>query len=668
MSRLALVPASALLCLSIGAALAATPDQLTDAERAAGMVAADVWSFNGGEATLRFNTSLLELYGIDVEAPGVLTRREHDAVTSTLPVRPVDGIRFAAREGVLTQFVGGVLQVDATFRVLLPGGERLDYDGFQVRVSPVNPMHLDIVGNDGQVWLYVNHMMWEVIDDNTRFHLRAADLRATHALARRVGVPELAGAFVGELKFLSPLRTRGPGAIGEVAGRGNRPNFHGEPFAGGGTYEADVLMQSYSMSFSRCRSSTGSGGCDGNGPDNGEVVFTPSSTLRNTNNPNTADIPWYEKFTGHTNPWGYPYPNADQHPYLIWNIYRVVDGQLEQIGASGVKHAWLTTNGGCSAPFGGHILSPNCSDTYGTGNNDAFDDLGPRTEILPAPGWFGRCGSIFDTNCDGASNSVSSSGYRDRLIVRESQLAVPGATYYSDSWYIVQDDINIYNTMMHKTMAPTAGSSGWTPGSQGANVLGPVINTWVDPVANPTRNVGIADEEGHVRVAVRTKQLDQCPAGSGLTGTCWRYDYAVHNFDFARAKTEGAPPNLRVLSNLGFSAVSIPVGAAEVFLDTGHFADIDIDAGNDWSATSQGGAVSWTAPQGNELNWGHLYRFSLVSNVEPDPDNTRAIALTVADPDSPDVLKATIMVPFVEGLDVIFAHDFELALGVPGQD
>lgn len=661
-------PTLALLCLSISVALAATPDSLTEEEQARALVAAEAWSFNGGEATLRFNTSRLELYGVTISAPGnLLTFREHDAVSARMPIREEGGIRFAARDGSLTRFVDGSIHVDASFRVNLPDGSNIDYDGFEVRVSPVNPLSLDIIGNDGKVWFFVNHMMWETVEDNTLFLLRAADLRASPELARRLRAPELSGGYVGELKFISPLRTRGPGQMGPnaVAGqpidpmapcqRDSTPCFHGQEHPAGGIYEADVLMESYYMQFIRCRLSTGSGSCDRNGPDDGEVVFAPSSTLRNSNNSNTADIPWYEKFTGHTNPWGYPYANADQHPYLIWNFYRIVDDQLEQIAASGVKHAWLTTNIGCSAPFGGHILSPNCSDTYGTGNNDAPDDLGPRTEIIPHGGWFGRCGSIWDTNCDGNWEPVSTSGYRDRLIVRESQLSVPGATYYSDSWYIVQDDINIYNTMQHRTMspAPAPGGGGWTLGSQGTPILGPVINTWVNPAAHPTRNVEIATDEGHVRIAVNAKQLPQCPSGSGLTGTCWRYDYAVHNFDFTRAKTQGNPPNLRVLSNLGFQSFAVPVGSAPVHLDpSNHFADIDINPSNNWTASVANGKVTWKAPTGNELNWGLLFRFSLVTNVAPDPGRTGPVNLIVADPDDPTVLDAEMMIVGTGGTPV----------------
>ncbi len=667
-----LAPAAALLCICLGAATAATPDQPLDSDDGA-VVLADVYTIGGGDVRVGFNTTFLQVYGIDVELPQppAFVAEQRDQGMALFSTPRTDGLQFSAKQGRLDRFVGGLIRVDGRFALNLPGGDRLEYEGFQLRVDRSNPMRLDLVGADGQVWLYVNHLMYELVDDLQRFQLRAADLRATPALAQRVSIPELSDAYVGNLHMLVDVLNPGTGQMGAISG--GSPNFHGAPFSGGGIYEADVLMQSYSMSFSRCRLSTGTGDCDGNGPDNGEVVFTPSSTLRNSNNPNTADVPWYEKFTGHTNPWGYPYPNADQHPYLIWNLYRIVDDQLEQIAASALKHAWLTTNGGCGSPFGNHVLSPNCTDTYGTGNNDASDDLGPRSELIPATGYWGRCGSIFDVNCDGVSNSVNNQGgYRDRLIVRESQLSTPGAVYYSDSWYVVQDDINIYNTMMHRTMTPTPGSSGWIPGTQGASILGAVIDTWVDPATHPTRNVEIDDPEGHTKIAVKVKTLDACPAGSGLSGTCYRYDYAVHNFDFARAVLGDPPnhvsPNLRVISNNGFNSFTVPVLEAATHLPAGHFADIDIDAGNNWSASFGPGGLTWTAPAGNELNWGHLYRFSFVSNIAPDVDETAEVVLGVAGPGTPSQLSAAIMVPAGSDLDLIFANGFETGDSSGGEE
>jgi hypothetical protein len=664
MKLVSIVLAAALLPASIGIALAATPDQ--PLERAADAAASDsVWTVSGTEFKLRFNTGLFEAYGVGLDAPEPTPgQAPADAEFFVLDMQPTDGLQFNAPRG-FDRFVGGVLRVDGGFSFILPNGERLAFNDFQIRPSRSNPMQLDVVGKDGRVWLYINHLMFRMVDDNANFYIRSADLRATAALAERAGVAELANAYLGEIKMMTRVVTAGRN---DALAGSPTPDFHGSPAPGGGTFEADVTMESFDMQFMRCRLSSGSGTCDGAGPDNGEVVFAPNSTLRNSNLPNSADVSWYAKFQ--TSPYDYPYAGNDQHPYLIWNIYRVVDGQLEQVGASGLKHAFLTTNTGgndCGWPFG-NMLGRDCRDTYGTGNNDSASDLGPRSELIAATGYWGRCGSIFDTNCDGGENASGNGQYGSRLIVRESQLSVPGAQYYSDSWYVVQDDINIYNTMTHRTMAPASGGGGgWTPGSQGPNVVGSVMDTWVNPVANPNQNVEIDTAEGHTKVAVKVKTLDACPDGSSLTGTCYRYDYVVNNLDFGRAKTEGDPPNLRVLSNLGFRSVTIPTAFAPVFVepDAG-FADIDIDAGNDWTVNVDDVGITWTAPAGNELNWGTLYRFSFISSVAPDPSITSNVALTVADDSSPDVLEANLMVPQGDDNDVIFLSSFEFEIGPGG--
>lgn len=651
----------ALLPLGIGAALAATPAQ--PLERAANATAGDsVWTVSGSEFKLRFNTELFTIYGIGLEAPAPTAgQAPADSEFFVLGMQQTDGLQFNAPKG-FDRFVGGVLRVEGGFSFVLGDGTRLDFDGFQIRPSRSNPMQLDIVGNDGRSWLYINHLMFRLVDDNASFFIRSADLRATPALAERAGVPELANAYLGEVKMMTRVVTAGRG---EAVTGGGDPDFHGEPAPGGGTFKADVTMESYDMQFMRCRRSTGETGCDGTGPDDGEVVFAPNSTLRNSNLPDSADVPWYGKFDA--SPHSYPYSGNDQHPYLVWNIYRVIDGQLEQVAASGLKHAFVTTNSGgpgCTWSFG-NILGRDCRDTYGTGNNDSSSDLGPRSELIAATGYWGRCGSIYDPDCNGGENSSGNGNYGSRMIVRESQLASPGAQYYSDSWYVVQDDINIYNTMTHRTMAPAAGGSGgWTPGTQGPNVMGPVIDTWVDPDANPNQNVEIDTDEGHIKVAVKVKTLDECPAGSGLTAPCYRYDYVVNNMDFGRAKTEGNPPNLRLLSNLGFRSVTIPTAFAPVFLEpVVNFADIDIDAGNDWTVEANDDGITWSAPAGNELNWGTLYRFSFVSSVAPDPSITADLGLTVADDTSPDVLQATMMVPQGDDNELIFFNGFEPPFG-----
>jgi hypothetical protein len=604
------------VAVGIPAATAATPDQ--PLEYADGVVEEQFWRIDGGELLLRFNDDLLDLFGISV-AWSAEARRANEPGFHAFAVRRGPGLQFNAPQGGFDRFVGGSLQVVGGADLVLPDGQRIALRDFTLRVDHDNPMRLQLVDSGGEPWLYVNHLMYKLIDDERGFFVRSADLRASPALAFRLGAPELADAYVGEIKLASPVVARSAGVASELLCHGG-PQFHGMVSAAG-MHRADVLMESYSMSFSRCRRSDGLGGCDGAGPDDGEVVFTPSSTLRNSNLPTTADVPWYQKFT--TSPYAYPYPGNDQHPYLIWNLYRIADGQLEQIGASGVKHAFLTINTGCAADActgSGHILGRNCGDTYGTGNNDNSNDLGPRHELIPATGEWGRCGSIFDPDCNGSPNASGNTSYDQRLVVRESQMQVPGAQFFSESWYIVQDDIDIYNTMAHRSMAPVAGGSGWTPGAQGAFLLGPVINSWVDPQAFPARNVGYQSALGNARVAVRVKPLDACPPGSGLSAPCYRWDYAANNFDWTNAQKSGTPPNLRVSDNRGFVRFSLDVGAgAPVYLEPGgHFADIDTDASNDWQAVRNGDRITWQAPAGNSLDWGLLYRFSLVTTLAPD--------------------------------------------------
>jgi len=614
--------------------MAATPDQPPRQDTADEALAPQIWRLDGGDLRMRFNDSFLDLFGIGIKlSAGV--RDPRNSEYAIFPVLASGGMTLNAPDGGFERFVDGQLKIRGGFELILPDASRVDLRDPLIRPSAANPLQLELVGADGQVWVYINHLMYEFVQDFRTFQVVSSDLRATPALAKRVGNEALADAYIGELHLDARVVERSR----EMTARpkGNTPNFHGTPHPQGGIYEADVLMETYSMSFSRCRRENGTNGCDGAGADNGEVVFTPSATLRNGNTDRTADVPWYRKFT--TSPYSYPYPGNDQHPYLIWNMYRIVDDQLEQIGASGIKHAFLTINVGCApggSQWGGNILGRNCGDTYGTGNNDSNSDLGPRIELLPASGVWGRCGSVYDPNCVGSNTNPSpNTNYGSRLVVRESQMQVPGATYWSEAWYIVQDDTNIYNTMGRRPMAPAPGSNVWIPGNQGAVMqLGPVINAWVDPVANPTRNIEISTDQGRVRVAVKVKTLPACPAESGLSGTCYRYDYAVNNFDFANSATQGTLPNLRVFGAKGFDRFSIarPIGAGIHFPVDAHFADLDINPANNWTASLGGSQITWTAPAGNELNWGTLYRFSLISDAAPQTQAETVIELRPANP------------------------------------
>ncbi|MEO8010635.1 MAG: hypothetical protein ABI650_03215 [Dokdonella sp.] len=621
---------------------------------------AATWSAEGGTVGVRLNPDLLGDLGIAIVNRHDVLPKGAPRLTDGLNVRqaysvdlfglePASPIEFNADRGSFAGFHSGALQVRGGYLLDLGAGETIDLTDFQLRANATDPMMLDVVSRDGMAWFHVDKLMYELVAENRILAVYTSDLRASSELAARLQHPEMAGQAVGDVEILTRIAQQGTG--GSKDGRGGIPtpsHWHGDAVAGqppGTVYQADLFMLNFTISRMRQTGTSGHGG-------NGRVVFAPSSTLKNNVNAGTpavtvpgqgalgtstalwsAWIPWYRKFTGTFA----PYQN-DQHPYLIWNMYRVdPDGGIQQIARSGVKHAWLTTNGSCAPGenFSGQVLGRSCTDTYGTGNNDANQDLSLRSEIIPATNEWGRCGSIFDPNCVGSNTRPSppDDGYTRRLVVNEAQLSNtvnPGATFLFDSWYLARQDINIYNSMASVTGTPTYSGGNWNFGGQSNYRLGSITDRWVEnlPPGTQASNSEIAVAEGHTKVAARVVNL-----GNGT----WRYHYAVHNLDFARARTSGSSPNLRVISNLGFDRFSVPVGNGTITdITTG---DGDLAASNDWSGAAGNGTVSWApTSRTNPLNWGTLILFSFTSNQAPE---TGTATLRVAQAGTPQTLQAT---------------------------
>ncbi len=586
----------------------------------------------GGALRFRWNQQLLGDLGIGeasaIGGPSAVSERGIDFQLSPDSHFEIKGSTEVAHEVASGE---AMLQGGFSFAKIA-----LNWQNPRLTVRGGAEARIDFLSDDGEVWFYADRLMYEFLDDGSSFRLRSADLRVSAALAQLLGRAEAADLAVAELRLLASVVQRATAAAPRSCAD---PNWTGKavPNTSGGIYTADVFMSAFSAQFSRCQS------CDGPGNANdGSIVFTPSSTLKNNiNNASlttpvvgatipgdplgtsaalyAADVPWYEKFT--VSPWNFPYTGNDQHPYLIWNLYRLdSNGAITQVGRSGVKHAFLTTNGGCAeGSCSSHILGRSCSDTYGTGNNDNSADLGPRSEIIPADGVFGRCGSIFDPNCDGIENGGAASSFDQRMLVKESAIdpAVnTGATYLFESWYLAHLDVNIYNTMATRPVSFQWSGSTWPlnnnpPGSTGFK-LGSAIDRWLDAAAAPSlRRIGeIAVKEGHAKVAIKVTDL-----GDGR----WRYHYAVMNFDFARAVTSGREDDhtLRVLSNNGFNRFAVPRNAAATITEL-EFADGDSNGANNWSGALEAGHVVWQAPNAaSSLNWGSLYRFTFVANTPP---------------------------------------------------
>lgn len=663
--RLALV--SILFLLTCGTSLATTT--AIEASTSETGAANQQWSAWGGTVGMRWNRELASDIGLGIAKPSGrlrgLSAREHEL----FQLRQAGSIDFRVSNGNLQSFVGGSLQALGGYVLKTPAGD-IDLTDFRLRTRGDNPLVLDLVGADGKAWFYIDRLMYELVDSNRVLAVRTMDVRISPELAARLGHPDMSRWAIADMEMTTQVLRQGSGA--DPKG-GSVFDWAGTQVPGqstGTVYEADLFMKTFSVQYSRCNGCTGTSST-------GQVVYTPSSTLQNNVNNGiavatiagdplgtstalwTADIPWYSKFSGNNPPY-----NNDQHPYLIWNMYRLnPDGTIDQIGRSGVKHAFLTTNQGCASGHGtnSHVLGRQCSDTYGTGNNDSNNDLGPRSEIIPATNQWGRCGSIYDTNCDGSSNSSGNGNFSQRLIVVESQMdpaVQTGATYLFESWYLAREDINIFNSMATRGMSPARNGTSWTVGSGAAYQLGPAIDRWLEATspAVEMKSQLLASTEGHVKAAVKVFDLG---------GGAWRYDYVVMNFDFARAYTQQSEPNLDVIHNFGFDSFSVPVPGVNVSSIV--FSDGDLNAANDWTASVSGGQVRWTAPPNpnppanvpavlNPLNWGMMYRFSFVADVGPGPASA---SLHVAEIGKPQALDALLLGP---ATDILFANGFESPL------
>jgi hypothetical protein len=430
---------------------------------------------------------------------------------------------------------------------------------------------------------------------------RYMSLSLAPAAAATLGEPALAGVSLGVLEL------QGPQAIAPKGTLDCRDPLNWTIAWPSPAAPADIaLIAIDSVRAFTCRICT-AGNCSALCPadsSHGEVTLAPDATLLNIG---SRDVPWYQKFFPAQPPYG-----NDQHPYLVWALYRLdPDGALVPLGSSGLKHAFFAQNDQCPCQ-GDRILYRGCADLYSADTNNASAFLGPREEVAPRSGLWGRCGSVFDPDCDGIENSsgFATDNFSRRLRARESDLLPalnPGASWYIEAWYVVRDDGNLDNGFAHRQVTPGKIGSGWTFPVQGSLRSGPVIHRFVDPAApGPLQRSSRLDTaEGRVQLAVRVLPID-----GG-----YRYHYALMNLDYAAASFEGSGTSLRLLQQRGIASLRLPVSAAE--LGGGVLLrDDDRDPGNDWAAQAQH-SLLLQSPLPAGLGWGRLLAVSFSSPHAP---------------------------------------------------
>lgn len=573
---------------------------------------------SGGSLDIHWNHLQLEAIGVTVSTPlhvqtelptGFDRFALAPAIAPTVIVHGQAAQRLSAEK---SSVVGG-------YNLVFRAGS-IDLTDFTLRMRSSSPVTIDIVTKLGEIPLYADHVMAETRANGERA-ISAMDLRVSPDFAARLGVPEASKLLIGTMRIWS---TSEKASHTEACPSSGRWPGMAVPDAPGRKYEADMFLEGLVVEPTGCRNCSGPKG-------KGDLKLTPTTILRSNvndgqssptiaNDPRgtsaalySADIPWRAKFSANCPPY-----NNDQHPYLIWNLYRInAEGQLEQLARSGMKHGHVAENTDChSPPHSNHVFGRGCVDVYGAGDNDAPDALGPRAEVIPFTGQWGRCGSIYDPHCKARESDFQAyDDFTYRLTVPEALIGASehaGDRYFIEAWYVVRDDIDVYNTMAHRQVSfrwnPT--NALWRENGYGPVRLGPVIDEWAHPsdTSIHTRDEEAVTQQGRVKVAVHVTPLER-----GF----FRYDYAVMNFDLANVKTSGVEPNLRILESHGLTRFELPLPAGALIVKDITFTDTDRDMANDWVATRRPKNLTWNAPTGNELTWGTLYRFSFTTNRSP---------------------------------------------------
>lgn len=526
--------------------------------------AADRWLVQRATGRMAFYTEVLKAIGARVTPAG--RADVDDRVSATFEAS--GRLALDAPGSIFMDVREGSLRLSS--RAVLHGaGGTLPLHGLVVRRG-VDERTLELLGRDGRVWFEADHMHFSADRRSGRFHVFNLDVRLSPEAARLLGDTRYADMAIAVMEFDADVPEL-LGAVEAPTGACTTPNW-GNPHNDVGLINIGSVQQMARDATAPAR-----------------IAVAPSATLKNVG---TTDVPWYSKFSG-----TFPPYNNDQHPFLVWGLYREANGAFEQIGASPLKHAFVSTNSNCGCA-GGNTLWVGCEDTYGTGTNDGSGSVGIRSEVLPKTGYWQRCQSIFDTNCDGVQNSTPrGTTLERRMAVFESDLQTAGASYYLDAWYVVRDDVNIYNTMGWRDVtpvAPTPPSTQWTFQLPTPFVVGEVINEWVNPSApGPNaESVSIQTQFGAMRLAMRA---------TSLGGGQWHYEYALVNYDFEpRVKSFRIP---------------LPAGATPSAIG---FHDVDANVATDWATTVTSNSITWTAPNSAaSQDWATLYNFRFNVNAAP---------------------------------------------------
>ncbi len=299
----------------------------------------------------------------------------------------------------------------------------------------------------------------------------------------------------------------------------------------------------------------------------------------------------------------------NNHPRIPQNLFRYVDGRLDQIGMSWCKDGFcalqLNECGSCQPAGSGcpQELGPGCSDPYSDSLNGNQSGLAPRSQCNAATGWF----QYPPQNLPGAAATIGR-----RMQVLQADLAVSGATFYCDSIYLHPQDYadgnQLNNASYKRVNRGSLSGSGYSLSPTGSTTIGkPGIFAWQNH--SSTVDITAVDIPNDGRVFVASDVIDN---GDGT----FRYEYAIYNFT----------------SDYNINGFSVPVPGNVTVTNVG-FKDVDSHSGepyatNAWASSVSGGEVSWSTDEyatnsnANAIRWGTMYNFWFTADAAPADGST----------------------------------------------
>lgn len=530
------------------------------------------WKASGGQVDIKFMHQKLQAMNIQLFPQPEFPEKNWDRSHLVFSISKNSELQLQMPYGNVEKVTDGYLSVDADFS-LSSADMNLKVNAFKLVPMAITRNESDIVNfqlidQNGRHMFNIYSVHIEYDKDRGLLKMSNMDLFATQELEDTLKIPGLKGQVVGQLHTYNHLNIPKE-AQRELTGLScsNRP-----------LWDADVDVQLTNMS-----SVQWVGNVDSN-----NIIVAPSAELKNVG---PADVPWYSKYSG-----SFPPFDNDQHPFLNWSMYREVDGRFEQMGVSGIKHAFLTINSNCTLNCNdNHILWPGCEDVYGVGTNDSSSVLGPRDELNAFEGTWDNCGTFFDPEpCTGSQQNSSSGTGQNRLVVNTNELTDNNNdAVYMQSWYLIRDDINIFNSMGYRTLNPSQNGGNWNMSPSNDFTNGPALDKYVprNTIGSMQASQTIATSEGQFAVAVKVVDL-----GGGL----YRYNYAIENYDF----------------DPRFVNFNIPLANSAMVADT-VFADPDTNDANNWQFSHSNGILSVIGNTQNEQDWGELFSFSFTSDSPP---------------------------------------------------